>query len=217
MMGEQAAADGNKTAIICASNKGDSSQDDRIKGFTESFESAGGKVLGVSHSNDPSEAVSKASDLITANMDADCLYGSGGDFLNGAVNALENFPDLDIMVYGTDITPDFIELVANGKIDGLNGGHFVECSIATALLVNYLDGHPILDENGKPPVFTNLKWVTVTPETVSNYQEYWIDGHPFTDDAYKNMLWRNNPEVNYQYFYDLCENYSMESIIASRQ
>ncbi len=216
-IGEKAAEDGCKTAIIVAAVQGDPSHDDRIKGFTEAFENAGGEVIGVAHCADPTEGVTKASDLITANPDADCIYGSGGDYSNAAINALANFPESDMKIYGTDIDPDLVELLAEGKVAAVNGGFFVESGIASALLQNYLDGHPILDENGNPPVLTNLQMILLPADRVDDYTKYWIDGNPLTEEQYKSLMWRYNPDVSYQTFYDICENFTLDSVVEAHQ
>lgn len=212
MIGEAAAADGNTTAIIVGAVQGDTAHDDRIAGFTEAFEAAGGQVLGVAHCADPTEGVTKATDLITANSDADCVYGSGGDYSNAAISALANFPDNDMKIYGTDIDPDLVDMLADGKVAALNGGFFVESGIASALLQNYLDGHPILDPDGNPPVFTNLNMILLPADQADLYKKYWIDGHPLTEDQYKSLTWRYNPDVSYDTFNDLCSTFSLETV-----
>jgi ribose transport system substrate-binding protein len=216
-IGETAAAAGNKTAIIVAAVVGDTTHDDRIAGFTEAFEAAGGEVLASARCADPTEGVTKAADLITANPDADCIYGAGGDYSNAIIQAMANFPDSEMKIYGSDIDPDLADLLAEGKIEALNGAHFAEGSIGAALLQNFLDGHPILDENGAPAVFTNLNYIMLPKDQVDIYKKYWIEGHPFTEDQLKSLLWRYNPEVSYQTFSDFCSGYSLESVIAAQE
>ena len=65
-LAELALADGCKTAVISAGASGDYAHDRRIIGFTETFEAGGGEILFVSHSADPSEAVQKTNDYMTA-------------------------------------------------------------------------------------------------------------------------------------------------------
>ena len=66
-LADQAIEAGDKTAVVLGAAIGDYSHDQRIAGFTEEFESKGGKVLQTMHCSDPSESTTKANDLVMAN------------------------------------------------------------------------------------------------------------------------------------------------------
>ena len=152
---EIALADGNKTAIISAAALGDYTMEQRISGFTDTFEAGGGEVLYVSHSADPSEAVQKANDFMTAYPNADMVYGAGGDFVSATLSAMSSRPEIDYALYGSDVSPETAQSILDGDIKALNGCQWVAGSLAMALLVNRLDGHPILDETEiRPPLTT---------------------------------------------------------------
>lgn len=207
-MAEAALKDGCKTAIIVAAAKGDSSHDLRIAGFTETFTAGGGKVLGEAHCADPTEAVQKSNDLLTAHPDADCIYGAGGDFAAGAINALASRNDLKMKVYATDITPDIASKLKDGSVSATCGGQWVCGSISNTLLVNYLDGHPILDKDGKAPVLTNLPMVTLSAQDVDAFNKLMeSNGSPISADEYKSLTYRFNPDVTYQTYFDFLANY----------
>jgi ribose transport system substrate-binding protein len=214
-MAETALVKGHKTAIIIAGAVGDINFDKRLKGFSDTFEGGGGKILSVVHCADPSEAVQKANDLITAYPNADCLYGTGGDYSIGALSAMES-RGISMPVFGTDIDPNVITALRNGKFIAANGMNGPLCGgIAAMLLVNYLDGHPILDENGEAPMSDGLGTIYVTIENVDDYEAYWIKTHPFSPEEYKNLCWRYNPNVTWQDYVDLIENYSFETRMAT--
>lgn len=217
-MAEMALADGNKTAVITGAAIGDFNHDNRILGFTEAFEAGGGKVLQVSHSSDPSEAVQKTNDLFSANPDADCVYGSGGDFLSAAVTCLDGRSDVNpnMMVYGTDIDPTLVPLVAEGKVAGMNGSQGVQGSLALVLLINALDGHRIVDENGQGVNFLNLECAMITPENAAAYQAGYEAGVSWVgDENYKNLLYRFNPDVTLDDFNNFFENFAAASLAAA--
>jgi ABC-type sugar transport system substrate-binding protein len=86
-IGELACFCRKKKAILVGGAEGDTMHDDRLAGFTDAFEAGGGEALGVTRCFESSEGVTKASDLITANM-----YEAGGDYVLAIANTLENFP-----------------------------------------------------------------------------------------------------------------------------
>jgi ribose transport system substrate-binding protein len=208
---ELALGDGHKTALLVGAAIGDTNHDKRIQGFTEAFESGGGKVLGVVRCADPSEAVQKSGDLLSAHRDADCLLGSGGDYQIGALNAMESM-NITMPIYGIDIDPLVVEAMKKGKIIAANGAAGPYCAgIAAPLLVNYLDGHPILDENGNAPMSDQLSFIMVTAETADDYEKYWLKRHPFLEEEYRNLCYRYNPDVTWQDYVNLIESYSFEN------
>lgn len=210
-MGEFALKEGCKTAIITAAAVGDYNHDNRSKGFTDAFEAGGGTVLQVAHSSDPTEAVQKTNDLLSANGDADCVYGSGGDYLSAAVTCLETRTDAnpDMKVYGTDIDPSLIPLIAEGKVSGMNGSLGVQGSLALCLAINGFDGHRIEDENGKPIYFDNFECAVITAENADVYQKGYDNGTSWVgDDTYKQLLYRYNPDVSVETYNEFLENYA---------
>ena len=208
-MAEQALADGNQTAIIIAAAIGDFSHDKRIEGFTDTFEAEGGQVLQVQHCADPSEAVTKSNDLITAQPDAECIYATGGDFLSACVSCLESRKDIQMMVYGTDIDPSVIEYVENGTVTAINGGQWVDGGLSETLLINYLDGHQIVDSDGKAPVFHNLSVFVVTGQNAAKFKEMLNnDINMLKTDTYDKLLYRTNPDVTIDTYNEVLEGYA---------
>ncbi|NCB62364.1 MAG: sugar ABC transporter substrate-binding protein [Clostridia bacterium] len=209
---------GHKTAVIIAAAVGDINHDLRVAGFTETFEAGGGKVLGVAHCADPSEAVQKSNDLLTAYPEVECVYGSGGDYSQGLLSALQSAGRAgDLPIYGTDIDPNVIAGVRDGTFAAANGAAGPYCAgIAGALLINYLDGHPILDENGQAPMSNGIMTITVTAENVDDYDQYWIQNQAFTPEEYQALLYRNNPDVTWKDYEDLINNYNFESRMATK-
>lgn len=208
-LGEQAISDGHRTAVLTAAALGDYTHDNRIAGFTDAFEAGGGKVLQVSHSSDPSEAVTKTNDLLTANPTVDCIYGVGGDYGCAAISVLQQRGDMDCAVYASDMDPTLLEGIKNGECVAANGGHFVDGSLAMTLLVNYLDGHPILDENGKAPCFSNLTVFTVNQENIDKFLKFFDSGENLISrETYEKLLYRYNPDVNVETYNEVLEGYA---------
>lgn len=203
--------DGHRTTLIVAAAVGDTNHDARVKGFTQEFTKLGGKVLGTVHCADPSEAVQKSGDLLAAHKNADCLYGSGGDYSNGALKAMSS-AGISMPVYGTDIDPNVIKGIKNGKIKAANGAAGTYCaSFAAMLLINYLDGHPIKDKDGKAPATKGLQTIMVTKANVKNYEKYWINGEIFSKKEFQNLLYRNNKNVSWKDYQDMIDNYNYKT------
>jgi ribose transport system substrate-binding protein len=209
-LGEQAAKDGYKTALEIGGTVGDPTHDKRIQGFKDAFEAGGGTVLGAARCVSPAEGVQKASDLLTA-YDAGCLYSATGAYTFGALTAMDNFNE-HMFVYTTDTDPDLLDFIRNGEMVG-DCGAVVATMLSYTLLQNYLDGHPIVDKDGKAPFISTLKPLIVTPDTADLYLKYLIDDHPLTPEAIQSFLWRYNPDISYQDYIDFFSNYSFDTLM----
>lgn len=205
---KKALSDGCKSAVITAAAVGDYSHDNRIIGFTDVFEAGGGEVIQVAHSADPSEAVQKTNDLLTAVPDADCIYATGGDYLIACVSVKESRSDINSKVYGTDIDPSAIEYIRDGIVDAMNGGQSVAGSLTLTLLINALDGHKILNKDGSIPILNNLSVFTITKDNAAAFEAFYKSGkHLIAEDYYKNLLYRYNPDVTIDTYNEFLENY----------
>lgn len=210
-IGEKAVADGCKSAIIIAAQQGDPTHEPRIQGFTDVFVAAGGKVLGISKGGTGiADYGNKADDLLTANPTTDCIYGSGGDFAQGGILGLQNHPEIKAKVYATDLDPTLMEKLKSGDLAAANGGHFVNGMFTACLLINYLDGHPILDASGEAPIYENLPIVVLPAEWADLYERFWMKQQPYSEAEVKKLLWRYNKDVNYDTFNDMIGKYSIE-------
>jgi ribose transport system substrate-binding protein len=202
---ELALADGIKTAVIIGGNIGDNTQDLRSKGFTETFTAGGGKVLNEARCTNASEAPTKAADMLSANKDAQCLYAMVGDYIPGSLTAIKNAGlEGKINIYMSGVDPTSAKFIKDGTVKAGCDGLFIASYIAPTLLINYLDGHPIKDANGKPPELLNAEF-KVDSKNIDAYMSiFCTDGvNPLTDEMLKNLCWRYNPNVTYQTYADL--------------
>lgn len=210
LLAEMALEAGCKKAVICAGAVGDHNHDHRVTGFTEAFEAGGGEVLGVARCADPSEGATKVNDLVSANMDADCVFGAGAGYVTAFVTAASNM-GLDYKIYGCDVTTDSIGYVVDGKVEVISGVANVTAEFAAILMANYLDGHPLLDEDGIAPYSSDdLSFVHITSENAEAFAKWWPDHATCTipwEDV-QNVLYRYNPDVTYDDFCELLQNYA---------
>ena len=211
-MGRKAVEDGCKVAIVFANEIG-SPLADRANYFKKVFEDAGGKVVEISHAGTAANAhVEAAANMLAAHTDVDCVYAVGVDLAVGVYSVIEQMPDRDIKLYATDITPDSLNYLVEGAFDGLNGGHWGALYFATALLLNNMDGHKIVEEDGTAADFL-IEPIVVTPKTADLYKKFWIDELPYSYENLKHLLYRNNPDVTYEDFKEAVENYTMEGVL----
>ena len=214
-MATQALADGRKNAIIMANVMG-SGVGDRATGFQETFEAGGGKVLEVSNEGTASNAhIAAMQNLFATYPEADCLYSVGADFTLGAVSIVENLGK-DIGIYGTDVTPDLLSYLVDGKVAALGGAHWVDSVLCSALLVNALDGHKILEEDGLPLWYTDFPMPVIPAKYAEMYEKFWVDEMPLSYDDISYLLYRNNPDVTAQDFIDFVDSYSIESVLIKK-
>jgi ribose transport system substrate-binding protein len=207
-LGEAAAADGYKKAVAIGGHVGDPGMDSRIKGFTEAFEKGGGKVLDSARCTSPAEAVQKSGDILTAHPDADVMFSMTGAYTLGTLSSLES-QGRKMMIYSIDLDSDLLEYVKKGEMKG-NGGAVVATILSAALLQNRLDGHPILDENGKAPWITDIVNIFVDETNAEDFDKLTIQEEPLPEDFYKQFVWRYNNDVTYQDFVDFAKAYSLD-------
>ncbi|MCF0121455.1 MAG: sugar ABC transporter substrate-binding protein [Oscillospiraceae bacterium] len=213
IMAQKAYDDGCRTATMIGGNVGDADIDKRMNGFTDKFEELGGKVLANARCTDNSECPTKAEDMLSANKDADCIYATVGDYVAGSMSAIDNL-GLSTKIYVSCTDEDSARYILEGRIAAGNDGIGLACSIAPALVINFLDGHQILNDEGKAPRLQTIPF-TITKDNAQQYLDifYGENSHPFTETMFKNLLWRNNPNVTYKDYVDLINNLTLEYLL----
>jgi ABC-type sugar transport system substrate-binding protein len=208
LMGKAAAADGHKTALLIGGNVGDYHFEQRIAGFTKAFcDEGGGVIVDEARCSSPAESQEKASALLSANRDADCIYAMVGDYVTGPINAMDMLGLTGMALYVSNGGLDTANYIKEGRVAACGGGNDLASGIATALLINYLDGHAILDGNGKAPELEIIPFL-VTKSNVDSYISLFFaqGAHPMAPALLKTLIWRENNEVNYKTFTDLLAN-----------
>ena len=217
-LGEQAIKNGGTVAIIEIGVPGTYDMESKRTGFTDAFEAGGGKVVAYSSASTPAEALPKSLDMLNAHPDTDVAYAGTGFHCVGLMQAVRNLNREDtVKIYSSDIDLDLTQPVRDGIVAAADGGSQVEMILSLALTLNWLDGHKILDENGKAPILDNMKNLLVTIDNVEYYQRVFVDSNCFTTDMFKHFLYRYNPDVSYQTFKDFADNYNYEWFMEFRK
>ncbi len=205
IVGEVAASLGYKSAVLIGGAIGDTVVDARLNGFTEAFAAGGGEVLAQARCTDPSEAAAKGDDLIAAYGDQiDCFFGQNADFTLPVISALENY---GYEAYPFTAEPDAmcLEMIKNGEMSANTPTGPIASVLSASMLINAIDGHAIVDENGDAPWLNSIKVWLVTPDNADVYQATTIDGNVIADDDFNNLLYRYNEDITYDEFCDFVE------------
>lgn len=207
ILAEKALADGAKTACLIGGNIGDLNMDNRSKGFQDAFKAGGGTILAEERCTDSSEALSKASSMLSANKDVDCIYIMVGDYVEGTLTALDTLGIEGVKCYLSAVNAGSAKYITSGQIVAGSGGTALAANVAPTLLLNMLDGHPVKDENGKAPFFA-VPTSLVTKENVDAYVEVFLaeGAHPVSAEVLKKLCFRYNPDVTYQTYVDVIKN-----------
>jgi ribose transport system substrate-binding protein len=216
LMGKAAAEDGHKTAVLIGGNVGDNHFEQRIAGFRQAFVTeGGGEIIDEARCTSPAEGQEKATALLSAHRDVGAIYAMVGVYVPGSINAMDIL-GLNIPVYASNANADIVDYIKNGRVSAGGGGNDLPAGVAAALLINRLDGHPILDENGKAPDL-KINPFLVNKDNVDDYiATFYTPGtHPITEDVLKSLLWRFNKDVSYKTFTELTgSGLTLEAIVA---
>jgi len=217
ILGQKALDDGCKTACLIGGNIGDPNMDNRSAGFHASFEAGGGKVLDEERCNDNSECLAKATAMLSANKDVDCVYIMVADYVQGTITAIQQLNLPNVKCYLSAVDAGSAQYVTSGQIVAASGGTCFGANFAPTLLLNLMDGHPIKDSNGNPPFFRVPSFL-VTKDSVDAYISIFFgdNSHGTSPELIKNLCWRYNPNVTYQTYVDTFATYlNMPAIMAA--
>lgn len=211
-LAERALEDGCRTAIILAGAIGDVSHDACVQSFTEVFEAGGGKVVGVGR--DDVEATRTADDLMAAHgSEIDCVYAINMVFVEAAKLGAENYGVLEnITIYASELDATGVQYVKDGLVKG-QGHCGYDPVLNLALVTNALDGHKVLGEDGNPPYMDNMFYAAVDVDNADAYLEYCVEGYMVSEADANSLLYRYNPDVDYNTFNDLIEKMTLDYVI----
>jgi ribose transport system substrate-binding protein len=211
LLGVRAAENGGTKAIIASGARGTIDMNEKIDGFTKGFTDGGGEIVDTITTTLPTEVEGRVADSLAAHPDCDTIYGAVGVHCLGALEAAKKAGKAnDIKFYSSEIDIELFNMVGRGEIAAATTGSQVDWAMGIALLVNFLDGHPILDENGQAPI---IDWMTPIIVDQDNYEEVKIvefDNNPLTENFFKSYLWAYNPDVSYADFQEFADNYSID-------
>ena len=207
---------GCRKACMIGGNIGDNNMDQRSEGFTKRFTELGGEVLFEARCTDNSECPTKATDMLSANKEADCVYCFVGDYIEGTLTAINNLGLEGVQVYVSCVDEATAKYIQAGTVMGGNDGISLACFISCTLVLNYLAGHKIVDADGKAPRLSTHPF-QVNKDNVDNYMKVFFSdsAHPFTKGMLEDLLYTSNPNVSYQDYVDLVANINLDYMLES--
>ena len=205
---------GCRKACMIGGNIGDNNMDQRSEGFTKRFTELGGEVLFEARCTDNSECPTKATDMLSANKEADCVYCFVGDYIEGTLTAINNLGLEGVQVYVSCVDEATAKYIQAGTVMGGNDGISLASYISCTLVLNALAGHKIVDANGKAPRLSTHPF-QVTQDNVDDYMKVFFsnDAHPFTKGMLEDLLYTSNPNVSYQDYVDLVANINLDYML----
>ena len=207
---------GCKKAIIEGAEVGDTTHEPRIKGFTDVFTAGGGEILTVAHVDAASDKTVVADNLIASYPNADCFFGTSSDMALAGINACSVYGLTDVKVLAVDMGPDLLPYLREGTLAAGCGAHWVNGMFTAILLENYLDGCPMLDDDGVVALLKTTPLIAVPAPMADLYEKFWIDEFPYEESEIKNMLYRYNPDVTIQDIKDALDRYSIEDRLIAK-
>jgi ABC-type sugar transport system substrate-binding protein len=205
---------GCRAACMIGGNIGDNNMDQRSQGFTERFTALGGTVLAEARCTDNSECPTKAMDMLSANKEADCVYCFVGDYIEGTLTAKDNLSMNDLQIYVSCVDEGTANYIKDGTVVGGNDGISLASYISCTLVLNYLAGHKIVDENGLAPRLSTSPF-RVDQNNVDNYIKVFFSdsAKPFTKGMLEDLLYTSNPNVSYQDYVNLIANINLDYML----
>ena len=145
------------------------------------------------------EGASAAMSLYNSNpgMDALIVAGGGGDPLVGSIGAYENAGLTGtIDVVSTDFLDDLGEQLEKGGMFAESGGHFCDPLYAFLMTYNAIKGN-YSKEAGTFGYEIKFPYIYVSSaEDYENYEKYFIDEKPYTDDEIVEMAGYSFDDLN---------------------
>ena len=207
---------GCRKACMIGGNIGDNNMDQRSQGFTERFTELGGEVLAEARCTDNSECPAKATDMLSANRDADCVYCFVGDYIEGTLTAKGNLGLDGVKIFVSCVDEATARYIKEGTVMGGNDGISLASYISCTLVLNYLAGHKIVDADGKAPRLSTHPF-QVNQDNVDNYLKVFFSetAHPFTKAMLEDLLFTSNPNVSYEDYVKLVNEINLDYMLES--
>ena len=198
---------GDRTIGLEAWTVGDATFQLRWQGYQQAIDE-----WNAAHSDDPAtmtepvyantsseEGAAAAMSLYNSNpgMDALIVAGGGGDPLVGSIGAYANEGLTgQIDVVSTDFLDDLADQLKSGGMFAESGGHFCDPLFAFYLVLNAVKGNYVKEEGtfGYEILFPYL--YVSSPDDYSNYEKYFVNDDPYTDEELAEMASYSFDELN---------------------
>lgn len=215
-MGKTFYEKGSKNIAVITMEKGDTTADARDRGFARACEEFGmTRISEVRNNTLTAEETTKAVENFLASFpELDGIFVTGGSntILEGVIQALALHEKTgEVKVACVDFISDLDKYIADGAIDAISGGHFVDPLFSYMLMVNKLAGTPLSDQCET----VNLNFINLeSPEDAVNYYTYVEgDAYPYNEEEIRSMVKYFNPEMTLEKLQEIAGAYSVDDVV----
>lgn len=216
-MGESLYNKGCENIAVITMEKGDATADARDAGFDRACEEFGMNRISEARNNafTAEDATKAVENFLAAFPEMDGIYvtGGSGTILEGVIQGLALHGKTgEVKVACVDFIADLDKYIAEGAIDAISGGHFVDPLFSYILMVNKLAGTP-LSETCET---INLNFVNLeSPEDAVNYYTY-VEGdeYPYNAEEIRSMVKYFNPDMTIEKLKEIADAYSVDDVVA---
>jgi len=217
-LGKAIAKKGGKKAVVISWMRGDPTAEERYAGYTKAFKEDGVEILAEQWevtTGDKSAAAVQSFLSAYPELDTVVMVGGAGEPQLGAINALVNAGRIDVLFVTTDFVPNQYEMLENGEVDIISGGHHVDPFFEFMLLYNWASGNSLTEELAD----IKVNYIFVKSLEIQKQYDKWIAGDmlPYNDEEIRSMTVKYNPEMDYQSLLDWAYNYSPEDVMKRHQ
>ncbi len=218
LIAEYALAQGYTSCIISTGAQGDPTDTPRIEAFTEAFEAGGGTIETIVYTDSQDNIQPYTENALVAYPDVDFVYGTGSDYGIAACAAVAN-QGLSTAVLCSGLDSEALDLLSDesSAMEFVNGDYWISGTMATVALQNFLDGTPLLDEDG------NIVWVDdimpfqVSEDDYADFQTYFIENSCYSYAEIQQMSGKYNADFDYNAFLEVINSYSLSERVAAAQ
>ena len=214
-LGKAISEKGGKKAVVISWMRGDPTAEERYAGYKKAFEENGVEILGEQWevtTGDKSAAAVQNFLSAYPELDTVVMVGGAGEPQLGAINALRNAGRSEDTIFATtDFVPDQYEMLKNGEVDVISGGHHVDPFFEFMLLYNWASGNSLTDKLAD----IKVNYIFITSLEMQEKYDTWIAGDmlPYNDEEIRSMAVKYNSEMDYQSLLDWAYNYSIEDVM----
>lgn len=208
---------GYKSCIISTGAQGDPTDTPRIEAFTEAFEAGGGKIEQVVYTDSQDNIQPYTENALVAYPDVDFVYGTGSDFGIGSADAIKN-QGIGAKVLTSGLDSVVLEYLVDesNPVEFVNGDYWISGTMATVALMNFLDGNPLKDADGKMVFVDNIMPFEVNPDNYDTFKATFLDkASCYSAAEIQAMDGKYNPDFNYDAFLKVIEDYSLDERAAA--